>query len=88
MAADIRFLVDVQAVRGACTRGYKTGDRFIFNGFDTPDAFCGTAYTVLFPALTALRSGGRFENENNPRSRTGIACPDGGTVLFSVTVAD
>ena len=65
-----KFLVKVEKVAGHCTRGYREGDEFIFNGFDTPDAFCGSSYTVLFPTLTALRSGGRFTDENNPRGRT------------------
>ncbi len=83
-----QFHVKVELVRGACTRGYKEGDTFVFNGFDTPHAFCGGAYTVLFPIITALGAGGRFDYEQNPLCKTKMACPDGGNVLFSVTLAE
>jgi uncharacterized repeat protein (TIGR04076 family) len=80
-----KFLVEVEEVRGHCTRGYKKGDRFTFNGFDTPDAFCGGAYTILFPILVTFRSGGSFKYEKNPFCKTNMACPDGGNVLFRVS---
>ena len=83
-----KFLVTVDQVRGKCTRNYKPGDTFIFNGYDTPDSFCGGAYTVLFPILVALRSGGRFNYEKNPLCKTNMACPDGGMVVFSVSLIE
>lgn len=83
-----KFLIRVEKVNGPCTRGYRQGDEFIFNGYDTPNAFCGGAYTILFPILVALRSGGRFDYEKDPLCKTDMACPDGGHVCFSVTFAD
>lgn len=82
------FCVEVEMVRGACTRGYKTGDTFTFNGLATPDGFCGGAYTVLFPILMAFKNGGSFSYEKNPFCKTAMACPDGGNVLFKVTQTD
>jgi uncharacterized repeat protein (TIGR04076 family) len=82
------FLVEVEKVRGPCTRGYKEGDRFTFKGFDTPDGFCGGAYTMLFPVISTLRSGGRFHYEKNPLCKTNMACPDGGNVVFRITLVE
>lgn len=82
----MQFLVEVEEVRGACTRGYQKGDSFIFDGFSTPDRFCGGAYTVLFPILVTFRSGGSFPYEKDPFCKTRMACPDGGNVLFRVSV--
>ncbi|OPY13760.1 MAG: hypothetical protein A4E66_00627 [Syntrophus sp. PtaB.Bin001] len=58
-----KFKVEVERVNGYCAHGYKTGDMFVFNGMDTPDAFCGGAYTTLFPIIFALGSGARFDFE-------------------------
>lgn len=81
----MKFIVEVEQVRGKCTRGYKQGDQFIFNGYDTPAAFCGGAYTALFPILVAFRSGGSFSYEKDPLCKTNMACPDGGNVLFRIS---
>jgi uncharacterized repeat protein (TIGR04076 family) len=80
------FLVEVEDVRGPCTRGYKKGDRFTFNGLATPDAFCGGAYTALFPILVAFGSGGSFSYEKDHFCKTNMACPDGGHVLFKISL--
>ena len=81
-----KFLVEVEQVRGRCTRSYKKGDTFTFNGYDTPNAFCGGAYTMLFPVITTLHSDGKFSYEKNPYCKTNMACPDGGNVVFRVTL--
>jgi len=81
----MKFVVEVEGVRGTCKRGYRQGDRIIFNGLDTPDGFCGGAYTVLYPVLLTLKSGGSFSWETDPHCRTSLACPDGGTVLFRIS---
>jgi len=61
-----RFEIEVEKVNGYCTYSYKEGDTFIFNGFDTPNGFCGGAYTTLFPIIVALHSGARFNFEKIP----------------------
>jgi uncharacterized repeat protein (TIGR04076 family) len=79
-----KFRIEVEHVTGHCSHAYKPGDRFIFNGLDTPNEFCGGAYTTLFPILVALGSGGRFEYEVDPQCKTGMACPDNGNVVFKI----
>jgi uncharacterized repeat protein (TIGR04076 family) len=83
-----KFVVEVEKVRGPCTRSYKEGDQFIFEGYSTPDGFCGGAYTMLFPIITTLGSGGEFSWEKDPLCKTNMACPDGGNVVFKVTLQD
>jgi uncharacterized repeat protein (TIGR04076 family) len=82
-----QFEILVEKVNGHCTHGYKEGDTFIWQGLDTPvGGFCGGAYTTLFPILVALFSGARFHFEKNPLSKTKMACPDNGNVIFKVTL--
>ena len=38
-----QFEISVEKVNGHCSYSYKEGDRFVFNGYDTPNAFCGGA---------------------------------------------
>lgn len=83
-----RFEVEVEKVTGHCSHKYKAGDRFVFDGLDTPDRFCGGAYTTLFPILVALSSGALFEYEDDPRCKTKMACPDNGNVVFKVRPVD
>jgi uncharacterized repeat protein (TIGR04076 family) len=78
------FDVEVEQLNGHCSHGYCVGDRFRFAGLDTPDTFCGGAYTTLFPILVALGSGARFEYEEDPLCKTKMACPDNGNVVFKV----
>ncbi len=80
-----QFEVEVEKVNGYCSDGYKEGDKFIFNGFRTPDGFCGGAYTTLFPIIVALQSGAKFDFEKNPHCKTKMACPDNGNIIFKVT---
>ena len=65
-----RFVITVERVNGHCTYSYREGDKFILNGFDTPDGFCGGAYTTLFPIIVALNSGARFNFEKDPLCKT------------------
>ena len=78
------FEIEVERVNGHCTYSYKEGDRFTFQGFDTPDSFCGGAYATLFPIIVALNSGARFEFEEDPLCKTKMACPDDGKIIFKV----
>lgn len=81
-----KFEVEVEKVTGYCTCNYKVGDKFIFEGMNTPaQPFCGGAYMILFPMVVALHSGARFDFEENPYSKTKLACPDDGNVTFKVT---
>lgn len=79
-----RFEIKVQEQRGYCSRNYKVGDSWIVDGFDTPDKFCGGAYTTVFPIIVALSSGSEFSFEKDPLCKTNMACPDNGNVVFSV----
>jgi uncharacterized repeat protein (TIGR04076 family) len=81
-----QFEVEVEKVTGYCSHSYGAGDKFVFNGLDTPDGFCGGAYTTLFPILVVLGSGARFEFEEGPLCKTKMACPDNGNVVFKVRV--
>lgn len=81
-----KFEVEVEKVNGYCSCKYKEGDTFIFNGYSTPDSFCGGAYTMLFPIIVALNSGARFDFEENPYSKTKMACPDNGNIVFKVAL--
>jgi len=80
-----RCAVTIEKVNGHCTYGYKEGDTVIFHGYNTPADFCGGAYTTLFPIIVALNSGAQFHFETNPRSKTKMACPDNGNIIFTVT---
>ncbi len=87
--ANKKFEVEVTEVRGYCACGYKQGDKFIFPGLGTPNqSFCGGAYMILFPMINALISGGRFNFEENPFSKTNLACPDNGYIVFKITRLD
>lgn len=80
-----QFEVSIGKVNGHCSYSYKVGDKLIFNGFNTPNAFCGGAYSTLFPIIVALNSGARFSFEKDPMCKTKMACLDnGGNVIFSV----
>ena len=84
-----QFEIQVEKVNGHCTHEYKPGDTFIWQGLDTPaGGFCGGAYTALFPILVALFSGAQFHFEKNPLSKTKMACPDNGNVIFKVTLIE
>lgn len=80
------FEVEVEKVNGYCQYKYEEGDKFIFNGYSTPDGFCGGAYIILFPILVALNSGARFDFEKNPYCKTKLSCPDNGNIIFKVTL--
>ncbi|MDR1747662.1 MAG: TIGR04076 family protein [Spirochaetaceae bacterium] len=84
-----KFEIAVEKVTGFCSCGYKPGDTFRADDLNTPDApMCGGAYTILFPMQTALHSGARFNFEENPQSKTGLACPDNGYVTFRITLME
>jgi uncharacterized repeat protein (TIGR04076 family) len=76
--------IEVQEVRGKCHYCYKEGDKFEITGLKTPDGFCGAAYSCLFPVLFAMNFGAGFSFEKEPDCKTGIACPDGGNIIFKV----
>ncbi|MCR2018362.1 TIGR04076 family protein [Blautia pseudococcoides] len=81
------FEIEVEEIRGYCSCGYKVGDTFHICGLGTPDKpICGGAYMVLFPMMNALFSGAKFNFEKNPYSKTKLACPDNGYVVFKVTL--
>lgn len=82
------FEIEVERVNGYCSCSYKQGDTFRVHGYNTPANFCGGAYTMLFPIIVALNSGATFGFEENPRSKTKMACPDNGNIIFKVTVVD
>ncbi len=84
-----RFAIEVEKVTGHCACGYKEGDIIACEGLNTPNRpFCGGAYAILFPMQTALHSGATFSFEKNPKSKTGLACPDNGYVTFKITLLD
>jgi uncharacterized repeat protein (TIGR04076 family) len=81
-----KFEIEVEKVNGYCSEGYKAGDKFMMEGLNTPAfCFCGGAYTALFPIIVALNSGAKFGFEENPLSKTKMACPDNGNIVFKVT---
>ncbi|QQO08797.1 TIGR04076 family protein [Breznakiella homolactica] len=84
-----RFEIEVETVTGCCAAGYKSGDRFYASGLNTPDGpFCGGAYMALFPMQNALHGGARFSFEKDPRSKTRLACPDNGCVVFTIRLLE
>ncbi len=81
------FIIEVEEVRGYCSHGYQVGDTFSVKGLLTPDTpICGGAYMVLFPMMNALHSGAQFDFEKNPYSKTKLACPDNGYVVFKISL--
>lgn len=74
----------VEKVNGYCTCKYKEGDKINVKGYMTPKDFCGGAYTTLFPIIVTFNSGGKFDYEEDPFCKTGMACPDRGNITFSV----
>ena len=83
-----KFEIEVEKVNGFCSYSYKEGDKFVFHGFDTPNGFCGGAYTTLFPIIVALSSGAKFNFEEDPLCKTKMACPDNGNIIFKVKLLD
>ena len=82
-----RFEIEVEKVNGYCACGYKEGDIITCEGLNTPNQpFCGGAYAILFPMQTALFSGATFDFEEDPHSKTKLACPDNGYVVFKLTL--
>jgi hypothetical protein len=43
---------------------------------------------IIFPMQVALNGGARFNFEVNPKSKTKLACPDNGNVIFTITEMD
>ena len=83
------FEIEVESVNGYCTAGYKAGDKFYAKGLNTPEkGFCGGAYMALFPMQNALHSGAQFNFEENPKSKTKLACPDNGYVVFTIRLIE
>jgi uncharacterized repeat protein (TIGR04076 family) len=81
------FEIEVEKVNGYCSCGYKVGDKFTCDGLNTPNQpFCGGVYAIIFPMQTALFSGAAFNFEENPHSKTKLACPDNGYVVFKLTL--
>ena len=81
------FEFEVEKINGFCTCNYKLGDKFHCSGLNTPDEkFCGGAYMSLFPILVALHNGAVFNFEKNPQSKTKLACPDNGNIVFKITL--
>ena len=76
--------IEVQAVRGHCHYHYKVGDKIEVKGLKTPEGFCGAAYSCLFPVLFGMNFGTAFPFEEDPDCKTGIACPDGGNIIFKI----
>ena len=84
-----KFVIEVEEVKGVCEYNYKKGDKFYAKGLGTPEpSLCGGAYMVIFPMMTALNLGARFYFEKNPLSKTKLACPDNGYVIFKVTLLE
>ncbi len=82
-----KFVIEVEKVHGHCSCGYQVGDTFMAAGLSTPrEPFCGGAYLILFPLQTALHCGATFHFEENPASKTKLACPDNGKVIFKITL--
>jgi uncharacterized repeat protein (TIGR04076 family) len=79
-----KLVIEVAQVRGKCHYGYKAGDTIELTGLRTPQGFCGAAYSCLFPVLFAMNFGASFSFEKDPDCKTGIACPDGGSIIFKV----
>jgi len=80
--------VEIEKVNGKCSYNYMEGDKLIINGFDTPDRFCGGAYTTIFPIIVALISGARFNYEKEPFCKTKMACPDNGNIIFKIRLLE
>ena len=81
------FEIEVEKVNGYCSCGYKVGDIMTCEGLNTPNKpFCGGAYAILFPMQTALFSGATFDFEDNKYSKTKLACPDNGSVIFKLSL--
>ena len=41
---------------------------------------------IIFPMQTALHCGAQFSFEENPLSKSKLACPDNGYVVFKITL--
>lgn len=83
------FIIEVEKVTGYCSCGYQVGDTFICQEMNTPaQSFCGGAYMALFPMQVTLHAGAQFHFEKDPCSKTGIACPDRGYVIFKICKKD
>ena len=78
-----KFEIEVEKVNGYCACGYKVGDIITCEGLNTPNKpFCGGAYAIIFP----MQSGTTFNFEENPYSKTKLACTDNSYVVFRHTL--
>lgn len=66
--------VEVVSQKGTCHAGHKIGDKWIVSG-KTPEGICLTAFSCLYPLLSALRFGGSFLWEVDP-DMISVACAD------------
>lgn len=83
-----KYEIEIEKVKENCSCSYKKGDKFIFNGFETLEKFCGGAYVVAYPIISVFEFGGQFKLEDNPNSKTRLSCPNNGNIIFKVVKID
>lgn len=83
-----KMVIEVVKARGKCTYGYKVGDKWDTEGLKCIPGFCGAAFHTAFPALFALNFGAKFFFMKNHNSIDTVTCPDGGNIVFRVSLAD
>lgn len=76
----VKFLVNVQSIKGECRAGHQLGDTWEFS-WCTPDGICGAAYHAMYPVLHGLMlTSGRYDGP--AAEETLVSCPDDGWVTF------
>ena len=91
-------LVEIVAVRGKCAAGYRSGDKFMINGFYIDPMKCKAkicihALTAMISLLSPFLHGvsAKFLGIGDKEDEGYLQCPDpgkpytcGGTVVFKV----
>ncbi len=73
-----------EITKGKCSREFKPGDSWIYDGKVTPGGMCVQAYENLSSVLRTLSSGGEFTWQNDPDVAV-LSCPDTGHwVIYEV----
>ena len=83
-----KMIIEVVKAKGKCTYGYKVGDKWETEGLKCIPGFCGAAFHTAFPALFALNFGAKFFFMKNHSSIDTVTCPDGGNIVFKVSLAE
>ena len=82
MVSVSKIKVTVKGIlKGECPRGFKVGDSWLTENYETPAGMCGDAYTAIAPAIRTLWLGGE-QPWDKDKDVTFRSCPDADHVVI------